>query len=142
MEQLSEYQQFVLYKNYLKLNMPTCRLDYILDMPTEVMGKPVRQDVISFLSEMLYYNTESSTDIILLFRCGYCYHLAVILRDLFGGSIVVDKEAGHMYWKDENNLLYDIHGVSEISDKIRYIPLEEFKRDYPEEFKNYLHIDD
>lgn len=141
--ELTEHQMYVMYEEFLKLNQPSYKFEWLQQIPECIDDKPVRSDVVNFIANFLYERCANPIEAIMLFRCGYCYHFAVILRDLFGGSIVIDDEVGHIYWKDECDILYDINGPSEISDRIlkKCQSIESFRDKNPKRFHNYLHID-
>lgn len=58
-------------------------------------------------------NTEEQYEIIRsLFRAGYCWHFAHLLKTTFGkGEVCVAAPFGHFVWKDDNDVTYDIEGV-------------------------------
>lgn len=45
------------------------------------------------------------------FTTGYCYHFALIMKNMFGGKIVWHKGHSHILWQDRNKVVYDIRGV-------------------------------
>lgn len=45
------------------------------------------------------------------FTTGYCYHFALIMKNMFGGKIVWHKGYSHILWQDRNKVVYDICGV-------------------------------
>lgn len=101
------------YEEYLKIAVPEYRDKFMEDyIPgSEYVGNaPVRMDVINFIADMLYNTGPDPHAIHRLFKCGYCYHFAVILQNEFGGEICWIRGCSHMVWVDENRLAYDIEG--------------------------------
>lgn len=101
------------YEEYLKLAVPGYRDKFMEDYQPGsryVGDAPVRMDVINFIADMLYNTGADPISVHRLFKCGYCYHFAVILEHEFGGRIYWVRNCGHMVWVDENNLAYDIEG--------------------------------
>ena len=94
-------------------------------------------NVIEFISNFRNHNNtiESEENIRTLFRAGYCYYFAVMLKEAFNrGEICWCAPFGHICWVDDDGTPYDIEGVC-YSDCDYYIPvsyikegLDDFKR--------------
>lgn len=73
-------------------------------------------DIVRFIAEILFKpgtNPESTTN---LFESGYCYHFAVILKDIFkDGEIMLAFPLGHIVYMDSAGFAYDISGPYEPS---------------------------
>lgn len=63
------------------------------------------------------------------FMNGFCYHFAVILRDLFDGEVWYNPIDNH-YVTKINGDLYDARGVIQ-SNLDSYVPWEEYKKEDP-----------
>lgn len=80
----------------------------------EVNRPECRQDVITFIANILFHNPKDLSDSIYnLFACGYCYYFALMLKDAFGGEICWHVGHSHIVWRDENFVCYDIGGIFE-----------------------------
>lgn len=104
-----------------------------------------RRDVLTFISAVDQYSEDTKVDngfrtpIEKLFSSGFCYYFAIMLRDAFGGKIVLKFHDGvypHMFWMDENEVLYDIYGVYEDCNPKECIPIEEMDKETLEEFRH------
>lgn len=89
------------------------------------------KDVITFISDFLYKKTphvsdgDSSDVIYQLFGCKYCYYFACILKIAFNrGDVCWHKGHGHIVWRDDNGVAYDIGGVFEDYGDGDLIPVE------------------
>lgn len=71
------------------------------------------KNVITFISEIAYHGGEQGEDVIHdLFRAGYCYWFANMLKMAFGrGRLCMTYPFGHIVWEDEDGLAYDIEGA-------------------------------
>ena len=101
------------YFEYVKSVVPEYRDAFMKDFEpgsAYVNGAPIRMDVINFIADMLYNTGADPRSIHVLFKCGYCYHFAVILEHEFGGRIMWVVGDSHLVWVDDNNLAYDIEG--------------------------------
>ncbi len=70
--------------------------------------------VLGFIFDIVNHQltVEGSEAIETLFSSGYCYHFAVILKNLFGGEIMWHKYHGHIVWyESDTQICYDVHGV-------------------------------
>lgn len=85
------------------------------------------KDVLYFIADFLYHNIHDIREVdhvLYLFRAGYCYYFAIMLKTAFNrGTICWAAPHGHIVWRDENGISYDIEGVN-ISDIEEYIPIE------------------
>lgn len=113
------------YEEYLELSVPKCRDDFIKDQtdPEYTDGYPVRMDIINFIADMLYCTGADPISVHKLFKCGFCYHFAVILQNEFGGEIKWIKGCSHIVWVDENGLAYDIEGFRNDLCLVELVPL-------------------
>ena len=79
--------------------------------------KKADKQVIEYIANVLYHQGERGKDVIRkLYRAGYCYYFASMLKDAFKrGIICYAYYEGHIVWLDGNNeisdLAYDIDGV-------------------------------
>lgn len=105
-----------------------------------------RRDVLTFISAINQYSEGTTVDngfrtpIEKLFTSGFCYYFAIMLSDAFGGKIVQKFLNGtypHIFWMDENNILYDAYGVYDDCDPTKCIPLENM---YKESLLEFRHI--
>ncbi len=69
------------------------------------------------------------------FTTGYCYHFALIMKNMFGGKIVWHKGYSHILWQDRNKVVYDIHGVYCDYRIYEIVPVSELGDD----IESYLH---
>ena len=68
-------------------------------------------DVISFIAEVLYDKRNETDNIRSFFRAGYCYHFASMLLHTFQrGILCIAEPYGHIVWRDDDGLTYDIEG--------------------------------
>lgn len=59
-----------------------------------------------------------------LFRSGYCYYFAEILKSAFNrGELCWCAPLGHIIWMDIDRIPYDIEGINQ-SDCLAYIPIK------------------
>lgn len=75
--------------------------------------KNARLDILKFIWNFVTHdkNIESFRVIEHQFTTGYCYHFALIMKNMFGGKIVWHKGRKHILWQDRNKVVYDIRGV-------------------------------
>lgn len=109
-----------------------------------------RRDVLAFISAIDQYSEGTSVDngfrspIEKLFSSGFCYYFAIMLRDAFGGKIVQKFHDGlypHVFWMDENEVLYDIYGVYDDCNAKECVPIEEMDEESLAEFKHIPNMD-
>lgn len=76
-------------------------------------NKKARPEVLKFIWNFVTHDKspESFRVIEHQFTTGYCYHFALIMKDMFGGKIVWHKGHAHILWQDRNKVVYDICGV-------------------------------
>lgn len=94
-------------------------LDPYLDIPG------VDLDVLLFIYDILHHGStiEAEDTIYNLFANGYCYYLAVMLKDAFpGGTIVWCAPYGHIAYR-YHNVVYDIHYVYDGESDL-FIPID------------------
>ena len=82
------------------------------------------EEVMIFIANILFHNDEYNEQVRSLFRAGYCYHFANMLKDTFQrGRVCVAGPYSHVIWEDTNGCTYDIEGVSD--DYEFLVPIEE-----------------
>lgn len=75
------------------------------------------------------------------FRSGYCWHLAIILRETFGrGKVCWAAPFGHIVWVDEDDLAYDIEGLY-TGEAFYFIPIEYLQK-HGHTDEGFKHISD
>lgn len=83
--------------------------------------------VLAFIEDFttlqgIFDDTKAST-VQTLFSNGYCYHFALILKNIFErGEICWCAPYGHICWVDDNKVPYDIYGICD-SECDYYIPV-------------------
>lgn len=76
------------------------------------------ETVLWFIADVLFHSGNQGREIIRnLFRAGYCYYFACMLKDAFQrGTICYAYYEGHFVWLDgdnqEKDIAYDIEGVN------------------------------
>ena len=97
-----------------------------------------REDIIRFIANVRFHCGYTGQDIIRrLFRQGYCYYFACILKRAFnGGSIICLPDAKHFVYKIDD-VLYDIEGVYEVDLDTKMIN----ENDMGTKMSSYLHND-
>ena len=79
--------------------------------------------VIEFIEQFKDYS-EVPFSMERLFRNGYCYYFAALLKEAFNrGQICWCAPYSHIVWLDDDGIAYDIEGQN-VSDCIAYIPIE------------------
>lgn len=88
---------------------------------------------------------EETDTFVKVFRNGYCYYFAIMLKDAFNrGEVCMTYDCRHVIWIDDDNVAYDINGIfgwyAETSNKDNYwngllIPVEKIPN-YIESFKH------
>lgn len=88
--------------------------------------KEGREEILEFIRKIRMFKDhegKTSDSITDLFESGYCYYLAVMLQNVFGGEICWVEGRGHIVWLDgdnlENDVAYDICGVYDDYDRLR-----------------------
>lgn len=86
-------------------------LNYWLEFKTKCPNMDTA--VIVFIRDFLYSQGIDGSEVIHdVFRSGYCWHFAHILKKSFGrGKVCLAAPFGHMVWVDDNDIPYDIEGV-------------------------------
>lgn len=91
-------------------------------------------EVLNFINDIYASQAEENWEVIReLFRCGYCYYFANILKIAFGrGSVCLAYPFGHIIWLDTDDVPYDIEGVASLEyEKLIDIDcIEELKYDF------------
>ena len=84
------------------------------------------KDVLDFIADIAFKPNCDAESTRLLFRTGYCYYFAVMLKDAFNrGKVCAAYPISHFVWVDDNGIPYDIEGIYEGSAE-DYIPIEFF----------------
>lgn len=81
------------------------------------------QEVLDFINN---FKNHSSVPYYIerLFRSGYCYYFAEILKSAFNrGELCWCAPLGHIIWMDIDGIPYDIEGINQ-SDCLAYIPIK------------------
>lgn len=97
-----------------------------------------RKDVMDFI-----HGINRSEEIRNVFMNGFCYHFALILKNMFDGEIMWHKGHGHIVCKIDNEC-YDVEGICEDYNEEDYVPVAALKESV-ESFKHRGHdrdIDD
>lgn len=92
--------------------------------------------------------TEETAAIEKVFRNGYCYYFAIMLKDAFNrGEVCMTYDHEHVIWIDDDNVAYDINGMfgwyPDTANKDNYwngllIPVEKI----PNYIESFKHIPD
>lgn len=91
-----------------------------------------RSDVIEFIQTMV-----STEEIRNLFMSGYCYHFAVILKDMFDGELKWHRGYGHIVCQI-GDMCYDADGICDDYCPEDYVPIDALKESV-ETFKHRGH---
>lgn len=79
--------------------------------------------VLNFINDIVHYPTRKldvSDQVDHMFCAGYCYYFAVMLKAAFQrGEVCWSVNQGHIVWKDNNGIAYDITGVYEDYSELR-----------------------
>lgn len=104
----------------------------------EFIMQGVHEEVIKFIANVLYHQGPENTEVIRsLFRAGYCYYFAQMLKDAFGrGTVCLAYPFGHIVWEDDNGIAYDIEGVNKEYERL--IPISKMGNG----IKDFKHVDD
>lgn len=109
-------------------------------------GNPLVIRFINQFKTLFNELTIEETDAIeKVFRNGYCYYFAIMLKDAFNrGEVCMTYDCMHVVWIDDDNVAYDINGIfgwyADTSNKDNYwngllIPVEKIPN-YIESFKH------
>lgn len=81
-----------------------------VDMQT---GSGADRAVAGFIADfLLHERPENSECVRALFRAGYCYYFAHMLRTAFGrGTVCWAAPFGHFVWLDDDGTPYDVEGL-------------------------------
>lgn len=96
------------------------------------------EQVLDFIIDFLCHhkNVDEQEVIRSQFRAGYCYHFAIILKNIFNrGEICWCAPYGHICWVDDNGVPYDIEGICQ-SDCEYFIPVSYIQ----EGLADFMHI--
>lgn len=85
------------------------------------------KNVLEFIADFVYFQNDADEIIMIQFRSGYCYHFANILKTTFDrGDVCWAAPFGHIVWRDEDDIVYDIEGVY-MGEAELYIPVSFLK---------------
>lgn len=95
--------------------------------------------VLFFIADILFHSGGVNAETIrYLFHSGYCYYFANMLKLAFNrGEVCWAAPYGHIVWKDDDGICYDIEGVT-ISEAEYFIPISYIG----EGVKDFLHVRD
>lgn len=99
--------------------------------------KTGNKQVLNFIEEFMSYYDDynKQEDIRMLFRAGYCYQFAAMLKHTFNrGEIVWCAPFGHICWQDTDGNVYDIEGIYE-GEAFYFIP-ESYLGEHIKTFKH------
>lgn len=107
-------------EKFFDYHLNKCRIKEFLNM-----------DVLNFIADIAFKPNCDAESTRLLFRTGYCYYFAVILKDAFNrGEVCAAYPFSHFVWVDDNGIPYDIEGVYEGESEdfipLRYFNLEDY----------------
>lgn len=95
---------------------------------TTGLYKGYNPDIIRFIADFIFTPGTDTNSTCRLFDSGYCYHFAVILKDIFeDGEIKIAFPLGHIVYMDHAGFAYDINGPFEPSlyDDVKcFIPVQ------------------
>lgn len=96
-------------------------------------------EILEFISNMQEFckTTQELNCIISLFTQKYCYYFALMLKDAFGGELMVDTKFYHVVCVI-NNTAYDINGIYEKNNINNLLPIKEL-REAAELYKHRNH---
>ena len=73
----------------------------------------MNKEVEGFINHFVNYHEGIQNSLEKQFANGFCYHFALMLKNLFNrGEIVWAAPYGHIMWKDEDETPYDIYGAN------------------------------
>lgn len=82
------------------------------DWLAEWISKGGNPDVLQFIADIAFFCRDSDNAIDTLFRAGYCYYFAAMLRIAFHrGQICHAYPNSHIVWVDDDSIAYDITGI-------------------------------
>lgn len=106
---------------------------------THTTGKFENADkqVIEFIANFIYANEQISDGVYDLFASGYCYYFAVMLKEAFNrGDICWHRNHGHIVWRDNDGIAYDIGGVFYDYEEDDLLPVRDSLRTMIYDFKH------
>ena len=97
-----------------------------------------RRDIVQFIADIRFYDDYVGNELVRrLFRCGYCYYFAHMLKRAFKcGRVVCVKNRAHWLF-EYADVFYDIEGVYEAAGGENIVP-ESCMSD--KEIGQYLHV--
>ncbi len=100
-------------------------------------NRKAKPEILKFIWNFVTHDkiSESFKVIEHQFTTGYCYHFALIMKNMFGGKIVWHKGHSHILWQDRNKVIYDIRGVYCDYRTYEIVPVSELGDD----IEGYLH---
>lgn len=95
--------------------------------------------VLFFIADILFHSGGINAETIRsLFHNGYCYYFANMLKLAFNrGEVCWAAPYGHIVWRDEDGICYDIEGVT-VSEAEHFIPIHYLG----DKVKDFLHVRD
>lgn len=95
------------------------------------------KDVLEFINRFVCYTGKEHADAVQhLFRSGYCYYFALILKEAFGrGRVCLAAPYGHIVWEDLDGTAYDVEGIC-TTDYEFLIPVEELESG----LEDFMHV--
>lgn len=97
--------------------------------------------ILQFIANILFHQGFEASDVIYrLFASGYCYYLACMLKEAFGGTVCWHVGYGHIVYTDDveitdTSIFYDIGGIFEDYGPGEVVPVEELGSD----LESFLH---
>lgn len=105
-----------------------------IESNTNGIFKDANKDVIQFIANVLYDNTDPDK-IYDFFANGNCYYFALMLKYAFNrGTICWHRNHGHIVWVDDDNIAYDIGGVFYDYNEKDLLPVEDIIRRFIRRF--------
>ena len=122
------YNLAVVFKNLINKEIDLNELAIISFVQRSLRFEPkANKQILYFIANFVYHHgIDREETMINQFRAGYCYHFAMMLKNMFNdGEIYWCAPFGHMVYMHDN-IPYDIEGVND-SDCDYYIPIEYIK---------------
>lgn len=94
----------------MKASAPIFRKEQFIKDQIEIGAN---ETVITFIADILFHQGPANAETIrYLFRSGYCWYFAHILKNAFqGGEVCWAAPFGHFVWEDADGTCYDIEGI-------------------------------
>lgn len=105
-----------------------------------------KREVLEFINTFMNYikpdedNNNPQELLHNLFRSGYCYHFAHMLKVVFNrGEVCWAAPFSHMVWQDINGEVYDVEGIYD-GEAQYFIPIRFINAIHPEYVDSYKHL--